>query len=216
MMNGVTFGNKHSYRDFKLILKSKEIKIPTPKIEKIDVFGMDGDLDVTDIISDIVRYKNRSLSFTFEFIGNQEEFMKELEILSDYLHGKKMQVILDADPAFFYYGRCTINQFKTDKRTCTFQIDVDADPYKMEINKYVKTFNLNGQFTTAVLENLKRIVVPEIVCSNTGVILTINGMSYELSSGRQKNNEIQIIDKNTEIMLSGYGTVTFEYRRGLI
>lgn len=38
-MDGVTFGTKHSYRDFGLILSSKDISLPKPKTKTVEVPG---------------------------------------------------------------------------------------------------------------------------------------------------------------------------------
>ena len=50
MIQGVTFGIKHSYEDFGLILSSKEIGLPTPKTESVSVIGRNGNLDLTDAL----------------------------------------------------------------------------------------------------------------------------------------------------------------------
>lgn len=41
-MKGVTFGSYHSFNSWGLILQSKEIKAPKPKINQIDIEGGDG------------------------------------------------------------------------------------------------------------------------------------------------------------------------------
>lgn len=67
-MNGVTFGTKHSYKDFGLILSSKTISLPKPKIKTVEVPGADGVIDLTECLTDDVKYQNRPLSFTFTVI----------------------------------------------------------------------------------------------------------------------------------------------------
>ena len=42
-MNGVTFGTKHSYSSWGLILSKKEISYPEPQTESVSVPGRDGD-----------------------------------------------------------------------------------------------------------------------------------------------------------------------------
>ena len=51
MIQGVTFGIKHSYEDFGLILSSKEIGLPTPKTESVSVIGRNGDLDSCQVLT---------------------------------------------------------------------------------------------------------------------------------------------------------------------
>ena len=114
-MIGVRFGTKHSYDDFGLILSKKEITLPDPKTETVDVFGRDGLLDLSEGLTDDIKFKNRKLTFTFTVPNGLTYWTSALSSISNYLHGRKMQIILDADKTFYYYGRCTIDQFKSDK-----------------------------------------------------------------------------------------------------
>lgn len=92
MIQGVTFGIKHSYEDFGLILSSKEIGLPTPKTELVSVIGRNGDLDLTDALGDDVKFENRKLSFTFSLLNGARDWTATLSNLSNYLHGKKMEL----------------------------------------------------------------------------------------------------------------------------
>ena len=95
MIQGVTFGIKHSYEDFGLILSSKEIGLPTPKTESVSVIGRNGDLDLTDALGDDVKFENRKLSFTFSLLNGARDWTATLSNLSNYLHGKKMRIVMD-------------------------------------------------------------------------------------------------------------------------
>lgn len=134
MIQGVTFGIKHSYEDFGLILSSKEIGLPTPKTESVSVIGRNGDLDLTDALGDDVKFENRKLSFTFSLLNGARDWAATLSNLSNYLHGKKMRIVMDADKTFYYWGRCTINKFKTDRTLAIITVDCDVEPYKIETN----------------------------------------------------------------------------------
>lgn len=131
-MRGVTFGNKHSFTDFGMYLKSYDIGFPEPKTETVDVPGMNGVIDLTDVFGEVY-YKNRHLSFTFSVIRKNMEWDELLNTLTEYLHGKKMRIILDSDPEHYWYGRCTINTFSTDRRISTITIDCDAEPFKKKV-----------------------------------------------------------------------------------
>ncbi|MDO5361980.1 MAG: hypothetical protein Q4F03_04940 [Eubacteriales bacterium] len=228
-MKGITFGTRHSYKDFGMILTSKSIGLPEPKLETVDVPGRDGVLDLTDTITDSVKYKNRKLSFVFTIKGSHTLFLKILEDVSNYLHGCKMRVILDDDPSFYYFGRCTVNDFKTDKRTGTIQIDVDAEPYKNEINSagqkclwdsfsfrygiiHVSEITVNGT-KTFNLVNLKKIVSPTFICS-APMSVTFNNKVIQLHVGEQIVYDIRLQEGNNYLTFSGNGTVTIRYEGG--
>lgn len=230
-MRGVTFGTKHSYDDFGLLLKSKSVGFPEAKLELVDVSGRDGKLDLTDAISDTVKYKNRTLSFVFTKIGNQSDFFEAVETVANYLHGEKMRVILDDDPAYYYYGRCKVNKFQTDKKTATIQVDVDAEPYKMEINSAGQrwqwdTFNFRygvihtSEFTisgsqTVNLINLKKVVSPTFTCS-AAMTVTFNSVVYDLVAGEQTIYDIRLREGNNYLTFNGTGTVSVRYEGGCL
>ena len=44
-LSGVRFGTKHSYDDFGLVLQKKDLSLPEPKTEKIEVTGRNGGTD---------------------------------------------------------------------------------------------------------------------------------------------------------------------------
>lgn len=105
-MKGVKFWNFHSYNDFGLILSSKEIGSTEPKIIKIEVEGGDGVLDFTEYSGE-TKFKNRSLTFHFSRKNVLSNFMTLFSEVHNALHGKKMRIILDDDPNFYYVGRIT-------------------------------------------------------------------------------------------------------------
>ncbi len=144
-MKGVKFGDYHSYDEWGLILTEKEIKSPKPKTIEIEIEGSDGVLDYTEFFGG-VKYENRSLSFTFRKANiAPDAFLALYSEVQNALHGKKMQIILDDDTAFYYYGRVTINEWKSNKRIGEIVIEVDAEPYKYKIDRTTQTAGLTGK-----------------------------------------------------------------------
>lgn len=228
-MKGITFGTRHSYNDFGMILTSKDISLPEPKLEKVDVLGRDGELDLTDAITDVVKYKNRKLSFEFTIVGSQRRFLKVLEDVSNYLHGSKIRVILDDDPAYYYFGRCMVNKFQTNKRTSTIVIDVDAEPYKMEINSagqrwlwdsfsfkygviHINEITVSGEVIFNLV-NLKKVVSPTFICSAPMTVI-FDSVEYHLKKGKQTVYDIRLKEGNNYVTFKGNGNVTIRYEGG--
>lgn len=228
-MNGVRFGTKHSYDDFGLILSSKNLSFPEPKIETVSVIGRDGDIDLSDALGDDVKFKNRKLTFTFTVPNGLSYWSDALSTLSNYLHGQKMSIALDEDKAFYYYGRCKINQYKSNKRMATIVVECDVGPYKMEVNgagmPWVwDTFSfINGiihldQITvsgskTVNLINRRKVVSPTFICS-AAVKVTFNGNVYTLPAGRTTVYDIRLKEGNNNVTIAGNATVEIEYRGG--
>ena len=114
-MKGITFGSFHSFNDLKLVLTKKEIGSPAVKENKIDVPGADSSLDLTDFFGE-PKYEDLTHKFEFSSIVPQSEFLSLFSSIKNALHGKKMRIILDGDPLFYYIGRLHVSSFTADKK----------------------------------------------------------------------------------------------------
>lgn len=226
-MLGVKFGNIHTYKNWGLILTKYEITSPEAKTETQEIAGMNGILDLTESITDDVKYKNRTLTFTFSVIDRKrwDALISEIE---NYIHGRKMQVILDSDKFHYYEGRCSVDSFSTDKAIGTLVIKCDASPYKYEtstgsawiwdtfsfVNGVILTSNItvNGKIEVTI-PNAREVSSPTFVCSSA-MQVTFNGVTYALKSGSTKVLDIRFKEGNNKLTFVGYGTVEVRYRGG--
>jgi len=128
-MKGITFGTYHSYDDFNLLLTSKEVAAPKVKTIEIDVPGADGALDLTEFFGE-PKYENVTHKFKFSTIVPQSEFLTLFSTIKNAIHGKKMRIILDDDPHFYYVGRCFVSSFTNEKNIGKIAVECDCEPYK--------------------------------------------------------------------------------------
>jgi hypothetical protein len=228
-MVGVTFGKKHSYDDFGLILSDKEIGLPEPKTESVSVIGRNGDIDLTDALCDTVTYENRKITLTFSVLNAHIYWANILSKVSNYLHGKKMQVILDADKTFYYYGRCRVSKFKSSMTLGTLVVECDVEPYKIEVDGagvpwlwdtfnftngiiHVNEVTVDGTLTENLI-NRAKVVSPTFTCS-AAMKVTYNGVDYELPEGETKVYDIRLQEGDNYVTFSGKGTVRISYKGG--
>ena len=212
-MKGVLFGDKHSYYEWGLILQKKEIEAPEPKINQIELEGRDGVLDLSDFFGE-VKYKNRSLSFQFakkEIV--QDGFLALFSVVQNALHGKVMNVILDDDPSYYYRGRVTINEWKSEKNLGQIVIEVDAEPYKYKVQETVAVVELVNESMEVYLPNGRKKVVPTIDITGN-INLTFGANYYSLSEGRYILPAVRLEEGENVITVNGTGTATFTYREG--
>ena len=209
-MKGVKFGNYHSYDDFKLILSQKKIGTPSPKTETIDIPGGDGVLDLTDFFGE-VKYNNRDLSFDFSTIVPQAEFMDLFSRVQNALHGQKMQIILDEDAEWFYTGRITVSEWRTDKSVGKLTIDCDCEPFKSRLGDTVIFQMVDGTEATVILPNGTKPVVP-IIDITGNINLTFGTNFWALTEGRYELPAVRLLNGDNTIIVSGTGTATFTYR----
>lgn len=211
-MKGVKFGNYHSFYEWGLILGSKEIGSPRPKVNQIEIEGGDGVLDLTEFSGE-VKYENRSLSFKFSKTNIVPDgFLALYSLVQDLIHGKKMQVILDDDPNHFYYGRVTINEWKSNKNIGEIVIDVDAEPYKYKLTETVVSKAVSGT-ATITLNNSRKRVVP-IITTDAELTLSFGNYSGTFSKGTFTIPELELIEGANVVTVTGTGNISFSYREG--
>lgn len=230
-MQTVTFGTKNSYDDFGLILTDKDIGFPEPKLEEVDVIGADGVIDLSEVLNDDIKYKTRKLQFTFTVLKGNKYWASTVADVANYLHGKKLRIQMDFDPAYYYTGRCKINSFKTSKRLCTITIDAECEPYRLDINgngeKWlwdtfsfqngfirVNAVTVNGSFQVN-LQNQRKIVSPTFTCS-TEMTVTFDGVTYSLPKGKTQVLGIRLQYGTNYVTFKGNGTVKIEYQGGAL
>ena len=95
-------GEKHSYRDFGLILSSKKISPPKPQTKYVDIPMRDGSIDLTEAVSDEVKFKDRTITLKFTVIDPMNTWASKVSAIQNYLHGKRMKIVFDDDCAFYY------------------------------------------------------------------------------------------------------------------
>lgn len=210
-MIGVKFDNFHSYYDFSLILSSKKIGVPQPKTELLEVPGADETLDFTEFFGD-VKFDNRKLEFEFTTLVPQSEFMQLFSIIQNALNGKRMKIVLDEDPDFYYSGRISVKEWLADKSIGKITIECDCNPYKLKKNKTVISTAISTE-KTVVLPNLRKHVVP-LFKSKDNMTIEFAGNSYSMSAGESKFPSIVLKEGENTLKLKGNGTVTIEYQEG--
>jgi predicted phage tail component-like protein len=153
-MKGVLFGEKHTFNDWGLTLTSRPvISPPVPKTLYVDIPGGDGVLDLTNALSEDVKYENRTITFEFNVLDARNRWSNIYSDILDYLHGQSMKIILDEDPTYYYTGRVQVNEWKSDKRTSTITIEANVEPYKMAVVSTVEDWLWDSfNFETDVIQ----------------------------------------------------------------
>ena len=85
--NGVLIDNFHSYKDFKLILTKKTISSPELQEEYVDVPGRDGPIDLSEVLTGTVKFKERTISLSFFSLSPAQNWATEYSKLQNKLLG---------------------------------------------------------------------------------------------------------------------------------
>lgn len=238
-MHGVTFGTKHSYNDWGLLLKSRPtISPPEPKTIYVDIPGADGSIDLTESLTGEVSYKNRTISCEFVVMKDRIYWSEIYSNILDYLHGKKMKIILDEDPAYYYIGRLNVNEWKSDKKTSSIVVEGNVEPYKYEITSSTEdwiwdSFNFESGIILPKLneititdswdlnfQNTRKSIIPTFTVISTngeGMTASVSNnkgiVNLTLPDGVTKNPTFILCEGSNTISIRGNGTVTVDFRR---
>jgi phage-related protein len=210
-MKGITFGSLHSYNDLKLILESKEIGSPEAKVKKIDIEGADSSLDYTEFFGE-PKYEDVTHKFNFATIVPQAQFLSLFSTVKNALHGKKMRIILDDDPLFYYMGRIKVLPFTNEKNIGKISIECDCEPFKYKLEKTVVSRAVSGT-QTIILTNSRKRTVPEITAT-ANMTIKFGGHTWASASGTFTLPELELVEGENTVTVTGTGTITFTWTEG--
>lgn len=211
-MKGITFGDLHSYRDLNLILGKKEMGSPAVKEKKIEIEGADSDLDLTDFFGE-PKYGNVKHKFPFSTMVAESEFLSLFSTIKNALHGKKERIILDDDPLFYWIGRLHVSKFTNERNIGIVEIEADCEPYKYKLEKTVVSKAVNGTEAIA-LTNMRKRAVPEVkIETDTSLnIVYQNSKIWDLGSGSFTLPELELVEGENTVTVTGVGNVVFEWQ----
>jgi len=220
----VRFGDKDSYKDYGLVATSKlVVNPPYPIFEFLEVPGKNGQIDMSDVLTGEIIYSNRVGDFDFVVsYGNFEETY--LKVLNE-LHGKKMMIVLSEDPRFYYEGRISINNVKTDKNYNYLSISYNLHPFKFYFSEEglaEESINVvaTGTDKAVVIKGeSKNVIVPTIDVTeigDTGFGVRFDGVSFSLSKGINRFVDIRMKGTSSTLIFYGKGRASIRYKRGII
>ena len=216
-MKGILFGTLHSYRDLKLLLlPGKEIGSPEVKKKLLDVEGADGTLDYTDFFGE-PKYSDVTHKFPFATIVPMNEFLSHYSTVKSALHGKKMPIILDDEPDYYYVGRLYVQGFTNEKNIGHITIEAECEPYKYKLAKTTVTRAVNGT-DNIVLTNARKRAVPEVtITTDTSLrIVFRDSFIWDLGSGSFTLPELELVEGDNPVTVSGTGQIVFSWQEGAL
>ena len=184
---------------------------PTAKVSKVSVPGSDVMLDFTDAFGG-VHFNSRAITLTFLSLEPWDDAMANDMRLKNTIHGRKLEVVFDDDPDWYWAGRVSVGEWAYHRGGAgKIVVTIDAEPYKYRRRETVKTSSGNEIVT---LRNSRMPVVPYVSTSGE-VTLAWSGYSVTISSGsNQIIPQLVLEEGTTEIAITGAATISFRYREG--
>lgn len=201
----------NTWYDWRLVLTSKDVTPPEPKINLVELDGMSGSLDLSESLTGEITYKDRNV--TASFWTDEGTFTERASLLNEIvatLHGKKIKIIEPDDPDHYFYGRVSVKSTKNILPYAEFTIEAICEPWRYALEETVRPIELTRDFTDIVINNYGvKTLCPTIEVTGNSVI---DGIDTLLVPGVYKIPEIKLKQGSNVLSAWGYGTMTIRYR----
>lgn len=131
--HSIIFGSKHSWEDWGLVPSERpSVVMPDVNTYFVDIPGANGHLDLSDVLLGFPTYAMRSGDWKFNIANDKTQYTWErlYEAMAAYLHGRRRKCTLTDDPAYYYEGRLTLDDFSSGEHFSTINIKYELDPFK--------------------------------------------------------------------------------------
>lgn len=230
---GITIDGKHT-SEFGLKMTSMYIPQPEPKISRISIPGASGSIDLSEITGEIHYEDREGLQFEFDLMDESyEAWAIATSEISMWIHGKKVKVVLDNDPGYYYLCRLNVDSKKDNPVLSKITLKGTADPFKYDVQATDEDwlwdpFNfetgtileLSGLQITADSNEIKVTgmglpTCPEfIITESTDLALFFEGSTYEMPEiGTYRFPQVKIGGDTATLIFSGTGSLSIRYRR---
>ena len=213
-MSDIRFGTKWAHADYGLIVAPYAIPMPEPQTNFVEIPGRDGALDLSEAFGTI-RYADRIIPLT---LYARAPFDALISTFAAEVHGRRMNVIFDRDPTYYYDARVTVEDVERYAGYCELSLECRTKPYKLEHFETAITVLPTGS-ATVTLTNTRMPVVPTITTS-AGMALTFSieeaVYTINLAAGAHVVPSLVLMEGETEIGINGTGSITFTYRKGAL
>ena len=235
MYHSITFGDKNTFDDWHLIPTSRPVVAPPPlRSQTVDIPGGFGSLDLSEALTGYPLYDNRTGSIEFAVLNDKwSDWSLAYQTILNYLHGRRMKMILEDDPSYYYMGRFTVDSWTSGENYSTITINYDLYPYKKQLvstseqwvwNSFdfeygyiAEYFNLTVDGSLSVLIKACGEPTIPVITSTASMTVTVNGKTYNLSVGRNYITSL-VAPPNTDTtyVFTGNGIVSVDYRGGVL
>ncbi len=229
--HSMTIGGKHTFQDWEMVpMEIPVFSPPPPKTNYVDIPASNGSIDYTEELTGKVYYGNRTGSITF-LVLDSGAWASTYSTIMNFLHGKRLNCILDDDPNFFYTGRFAVNEWRSSRKHSTIVIDYNLEPYKQGVDTtgsydwlwddlfdltiYYGTFEVDGSKSRNLVNPGGDNIVPKFIVSDQ-MLVSFNGQNFILEIGETVNPGFSLAPGDNIMTFTGSGTVLVDYSLGKV
>lgn len=232
MFNGIYYKDKHSYKDYGLTIKEKNISFPTKNKVKETVPYMNGSYDFSNLYGEQT-YQERTLKYTFNLIArNKEELnIKKIKVVDWLLNSYKTQLKDDQMKGYYFLAECEDIDLKESSRFAEITATFVAYPFKIseyeegndlwdkfnfELDCMQETkFDVFGSKKVEIINLGSRKITPTVICSSNFDVIK-DGITYKFNSSITKDWRFNLGKGINNVILNGTGDIEFIFRKEVL
>ena len=232
------FMGTNTWDDWHLIpSKRPDIAMPGISTNFIEIPGRDGPIDMTDYLIGRPNYGARSGSIEF-YVANDFEHYETIRVnIASFIHGQTMKMCLvDDDPNWYYEGRFSMNEWRSDPANSMVVINYALGPYKWPVHDWGTQLMLWDPFNFemdydwyaglhgispkggSVSMNLPgfggTLYLKAKMTAAGSLTISLNGNSITLNSVGQEKSFSTYYRGSSSLVVSGTGTVDITVKGG--
>lgn len=206
MMNGAIFGDKRTKEDYGAVMNYARVTPPSVKENYVDIAGGNSSIDLTEAVGSVV-FEDGRISFKFTLLRVEDK-----ERMKNDLHGKKLKIVLEREPDFYYEGRLSFTSESQVGNLYELCMDARVSPYKMENQVTIHEEEVKAA-KEIIIFNERMPAMPTITARGN-ITISFEGISISLKTGIYEIPEITFRDGINRLKVSGNGSIRLEYRKG--
>jgi hypothetical protein len=207
----------NTWYDWGLILTGKNLTLAEPKTNYVDIDGMSGSLDLSEVLTGEITYKDRTITASFWTDKGSRKYRESLlnDIIAN-LHGKKIKIIEPDDPDHYLYGRVKIKSHTNNLAYMEFTIEATCEPWKYALTDTVREVEVNGNDIDVVIYNHGVKTISPTITVERSIIIGFDGAQVLLTTGSYRVSDIKLRRGVNIITVGGTGKVVFTYKEAVL
>lgn len=201
------------FEDLEIVLSSHSVTPPQPKTYFVQVDGADGELDLSEWAGE-VKYENRTVKATFTCFAERVNHTEVVDTFKSFILGRRLKITFSDEAEYYYDGRCTAIEVKTEKSISTLECEFVCKPYKTAHESTVITKEVTDSLEI-VLKAKRKTVVPTITVDET-VTLKYGTLVYTIQAGTQQVPAIVVTDTPKILTVTGACNITLSWMEGVL
>lgn len=131
MYHSIYIGTKNTWDDWHLVPTSRPLVNPPEfKSRTVDIPGANGMLDFSTSLTGYPTFSNRTGSWEFLVMNGYDSWEATYSKIMDYVHGRTFMIALEDDPTYYYEGRITVNEWRSEPNWSRIVLNYSVWPFK--------------------------------------------------------------------------------------